>query len=64
MKYQDLFKSVHAHLAFYKFSDDFVIGMKALVDDLVDCENEIDISAINDTTDTLMGSNGDIWKNW
>ena len=63
MKYQDLFKSLHARLAFYKFSDDFVIEMKALVSDVIDYENEIDMEAINDTTDTLMG-NGDIWKNW
>ena len=63
MTYQDLFKSIHAHLAFYKFSDDFIIEMKALVSDVIDYENETDMSVINDTTDALMG-NGDIWKNW
>ena len=63
MKYQDLFKSLHARLAFYKFSDDFVIEMKALVFDVIDCENEVDISAMYDTSAVLLG-NGDIWKNW
>ena len=63
MTYEDLFKPIHAHLEFYKFSDDFIIEMKALVSDVIDYEDEIDMEAINDTTDTLMG-NGDIWKNW
>ena len=63
MTYEDLFKPIHAHLAFYKFSNDFVIEMKALVFDVIDCENEVDISAMYDTSAVLLG-NGDIWKNW
>lgn len=65
MTHEDIFKSIHAQLEFYKFSIDFLIEMKDVAGDFViEIDPSMkDIQFINDVFDIYLG-NGDIWKNF